>query len=78
MQRGLYYGLVLTFQLAGYVLIGGAGVNLGLARTQARPEYAGPRLLDVPIGACRDAAYMYILVIPLFAVGSAIEFLWDI
>jgi hypothetical protein len=78
MAGGFYYGLVLALQLAGYILIGGAGVNLGLARTRARPEYQGPRLLGVPVEAIRDAACMYVLVMPIFAIASTIEFLWDI
>ena len=77
MEGGFYYGLVLTIQLAGYILLGGAGVNLGIARTRPRPGYEGPRLLGVPIAAIQDAAWMYVLVIPILAVGSAIEFLWD-
>jgi hypothetical protein len=73
---GLYYGLVVAIQLAGYILCGGAGVNMGLARTRERPEYGGPRLLGIPTEAIRDTLYMYVLVIPIFVLGSAIEFLW--
>jgi hypothetical protein len=75
-QSGLYYVLVLTLQLVAYTLAGGAGVNLGLARTSPRPEYQGARLLGVPHEALRDAAYIYGLVIPIFAFASALEFLW--
>ena len=75
-EGGLYYGLVLALQLAGYILTGGAGVNLGIARTRPRPEYQGSRVLGVPVEAIRDAGYIYILVIPIFAAGSTLEFLW--
>jgi hypothetical protein len=78
MEGGFYYGLVVALQLVGYILIGGAGVNLGLARTRPRPDYKGSRLLGIPIEAFRDAAYMYVLVIPIFAFASALEFLWNI
>jgi hypothetical protein len=78
MAGGLYYGLVGALQLAGYIILGGAGVNLGLARTRPRPEYKSPRLWDVPIEAVRDAAYMYVLAIPIFAIASTIEFFWDV
>ncbi|MBZ5722221.1 MAG: stage II sporulation protein M [Acidobacteriia bacterium] len=78
MEGGLYYGLVVALQLVGYVLSGGAGVNLGLARTGTRPEYRGSRLLSVPTEAFRDAAWMFVLVIPIFALASALEFLWDV
>jgi len=77
-EGGFYYGLVGALQLVGYILSGGAGVNLGFARTRPTPEYKGSRLLGVPIEAIRDAAYIYILVIPIFAIGSALEFLWDV
>jgi len=76
MDSGLCYGLVVVLQLVGYTLSGGAGVNLGIARTRPRPEYTGPRFLSVPIEAIRDAAYIYGLVIPIFAIASALEFLW--
>lgn len=77
-EGGLYYGLVVSLQLAGYILCGGAGVNLGLARVKPRPGYEGRRFLSVPIEAIRDAAYMYVLVIPIFAFASALEYLWDV
>lgn len=76
MKGGLYYGLVLALQLFGYILCGGAGVNLGIARTRTIPEYEGSRILGVPVEAIRDAAYIYVLVIPIFAFASALEFLW--
>ncbi len=77
-EGGFYYALVVTLQLAGYILAGGAGVNLGLARTRSRPEYKGSRLLSVPTEAYQDAAYIFLLVIPIFAFASALEFLWGV
>jgi hypothetical protein len=73
---GLYYFLVAGLQLAGYILSGGAGVNLGLARTHPKPGYQGARLFGVPIEAYEDAGYIFLAAIPIFAVASAIEFLW--
>lgn len=73
---GVYYFLVAGLQLAGYILSGGAGVSIGLARTQPKPEYQGARVLGVPIEAYKDAGWIYLAVIPIFAVASAIEFLW--
>ena len=77
-EGGLYYALVVTLQLIAYTLAGGAGVNLGLARTRPRPEYGGSRLLGVPTEAFRDVAYVYALVIPIFVFASALEFLWHV
>jgi hypothetical protein len=78
LRGGFYYGLVMVLQLSGYILSGGAGMNLGFARTRPRPEYAGPRLLGVPLEALRDAAFIFVLVIPAFALGSAVEFFWNV
>jgi hypothetical protein len=78
MKGGFYYGLVLALQLAGYILLGGAGVNMGFARTRPRPEYSGSCLLGIPIEAIRDAAFVFVLVIPIFAFGSAVEFFWNV
>jgi hypothetical protein len=47
-EGGLHYALVVILQLIAYILAGGAGVNLGLARTGSRPKYIGSRLLGVP------------------------------
>lgn len=75
-ESGLYYALVLTLQLIAYTLAGGAGVNMGLARVSPRAEYQGARLLGIPHEALRDATYIYVLVIPIFAIASSLEFLW--
>jgi hypothetical protein len=75
---GLYYGFVVSLQLFGYILSGGAGMNLGLARTRPRSGYEGPRFLGVPLEAFKDAAYIYVCVIPIFACASALEFFWEI
>ena len=72
---GLYYSFVLGLQLIAYILLGGAGMSLGLARI--RSEYRSSRLLDVPRQAWRDAALIFVLVVPIFAVASAVEFLWQ-
>jgi uncharacterized membrane protein SpoIIM required for sporulation len=73
---GIYYCLVAGLQLLGYILAGGAGVNLGLARVRPRSADEGARWLGVPVEAYRDAGYIYAFVIPIFSIASAIEFLW--
>ena len=73
---GFYYVCTIVLQLVPYTLAGGAGVNLGLARVKPVGDYAGPRFLGLPHAALRDAGWIYVLVIPLFAVASAFEFLW--
>ncbi len=69
-----YYLTTLLLQLIPYILAGGAGVNLGLARVRPVGDYSGPQFLGVPQEAIRDAGRIYLLVVPLFAVASAFEF----
>jgi len=69
-----YYLPTLLLQLIPYILAGGAGVNLGLARVRPVGDYSGPQFLGVPQEAIRDAGRIYLLVVPLFAVASAFEF----
>ncbi len=74
-RSGLYYVCVIVLQLVPYTLAGGAGVNLGLARVKPVGDYAGPSFLGLPQEALRDAGWIFVLVIPLFAFASAFEFL---
>jgi hypothetical protein len=70
-----YYLTVILLQLVPYILAGGAGVNLGIARIRPAGDYAGPKWFGVPREACRDAGRIYLLVIPLFALAAVYEFL---
>jgi hypothetical protein len=70
-----YYLITIFLQLLPYVFAGGAGVNLGIARVRPVGDYAGPQWFGVPIEAWRDAARIYLVVLPLFALASAYEFL---
>lgn len=73
--EGAYYLTALVLQLIPYILAGGAGVNLGLARVRPVGDYAGPKFLGVPHEAIRDAGRIYLLVVPLLAIASTFEFL---
>ena len=73
-REAAYYLATLVLQLIPYILSGGAGVNLGLARVRPVGDYAGPKFLGVPQEAIRDAGRIYLLVVPLFAAASAFEF----
>ena len=72
-----YYLLVLLLQLVPYSLAGGAGVNIGLARVHPLSDYAGAKLFGIPREALLDAARIGILIVPLFAIASACEFLFS-
>ncbi len=70
-----YYLITVFLQLAPYILAGGAGVNLGIARVRPVGDYEGPKWFGVPREAIKDAGRIYLLVIPWFAFASAYEFL---
>src|SRR5690348_9869666 len=74
-SEAAYYLTTLLLQLIPYSLVGGAGVMIGLARARPVGIYAGPKLLTIPTEALRDAAKIYVLAVPLFALASAFEFL---
>ena len=69
-----YYLITLVLQLIPYSLAGGAGVNLGVAWLRPATAYRGEKWLDVPKEALRDAARIYMLIVPLFLIASMWEF----
>jgi len=73
--EGRYYLMTIFLQVVPYILAGGAGVNLGMARVRPIPDYSGAKWFGVPKEAFKDAGRIYLLVIPLFALASAYEFL---
>ena len=74
-----YYLVTMLLQLVPYSLTGGAGVNIGIAAfaSESRTGYHGPRmpLLRIPYEAIRDAGWVYMISLPLFAVASVFEFM---
>jgi hypothetical protein len=72
----VYYLVTIVLQLIPYTLAAGAGVNLGLAYLRPRPCYAGAHWHGIPIEALRDAARIYVLIVPLFLIASLWEFLF--
>ena len=77
--EAFYLLMTLLLQLIPYSLAGGAGVNLGFAAfaSESRTGYHGPRLpwLNLPYEAIRDAGWIYLISIPMFAIASLFEFL---
>lgn len=78
-SSAFYYLVTLLLQLVPYSLAGGAGVNLGVAAFAGvdRSGYYGPRMrfLQIPYEAISDAAWIYALSLPLFAIASLFEFM---
>jgi hypothetical protein len=73
-RPALYYLVTLALQLAGFTLAGGAGLHLGWANIKRRGPFVGPRWFRLPRPALVDVAWIYALVVPLFALGSLWEF----
>jgi len=77
--EAIYYLMTMLLQLIPYSLAGGAGVNMGIATfaSESRTGYHGARVqwLRIPYEAIRDAAWIYLLSLPLFAVASLFEFM---
>lgn len=74
-----YYLVTLLLQLIPYSLSGGAGVSMGIAAFASvhRTGYNGPRMrsLQIPYEAISDAAWIYVISVPLFVIASLLEFM---
>lgn len=74
-SSAMYYIAVIILQILPYSLAGGAGVNMGIAYFRPKPFYTGKKWFGIPVEAIKDAAKIYVLVIPLFLLASLVEFL---
>jgi len=70
-----YYCVTLLLQVCGFTLAGGGGLHLGWALVRGRGPFVGPRWFRLPQPALIDAAWLYVMIVPLLAIGSAWEFL---
>jgi hypothetical protein len=75
LRTAAYYGVTLLLQLGGFTLAGGGGVHLGWALVKRRGPFVGPAWFRLPQPALIDVAWLYVLIVPLLALGSAWEFL---
>lgn len=73
-RSAIYLIVVLGLQLSGFTLAGGAGLRLGWASLRREGPLLGPPWFRLSRPALRDVGYLYLLVIPLLALGSAWEF----
>ena len=77
----IYYLVTLAFQLTGFSIVVGAGVNGGLALLRPSPEYQGNKWLGLfPVESLKDFAWLYTAALPFFLIGSLWEFLspWNL
>jgi hypothetical protein len=73
-RSAVYYLVTLALQLAGFTLAGGAGLHLGWSLLHHRGPFVGPRWFRLPRPALVDVAWLYVMIVPLFALGSIWEF----
>ncbi len=77
----IYYAVTLAFQLTGFSIVVGAGVNGGLALLRPAPDYQGHKWLGLfPMESLKDFAWLYVAALPFFLIGSLWEFLspWNL
>lgn len=66
-REGTYYFVTLLLQIVPYSLAGGAGVRVGVAYLRRR-QNPGPLWMGLPREAVVDVLWIYLLVVPLFAL----------
>jgi hypothetical protein len=74
-RSAAYLLVMLTLQLSGFTLAGGVGIRLGRASYRREAPVIGPSWFRLSLPALRDVGYIYLLITPLLALGSACEFL---
>jgi TRAP-type mannitol/chloroaromatic compound transport system permease small subunit len=74
-DQAVYYLSVVVLQIIPYALAGGAGVRLGLAYLQRRPEEHRRRWLGVPKGAIGDLVRILIFILPFVLAANLWEYL---
>ena len=75
-RSAVYYVVTLALQLSAFTLAGGGGLHLGWAFLRKRGPFVGPGWFRLPKPALVDVAWLYVLIVPLFALGSLWEFFW--
>ena len=74
-RSGSYYVVTLVLQVSAFVLAGASGLHLGWAFVRKQAPVVGPKWLPLPKRALLDVSWLYLLIVPLFALGSAWEFM---
>lgn len=75
-RSALYYVVTMLLQVSAFVLAAGAGLHLGFSFFRQEGPFVGPAWFRMPRPALVDVAWIYVLVVPLFAIGSMWEFLF--
>ena len=75
-ESASYYVIVVLVQVCGFVLAAAGGIHLGWATLRRNGALIGPGWFRISRSALVDALWLYTLIVPLFAVGSSVEFFW--
>ena|ERR1019366_8279229 len=70
----LYYIVTMLLQVSAFALAAGAGLHLGFSFFRQAGPFVGPAWFRLPRAALVDVAWIYVLIVPLFAIGSVWEF----
>jgi hypothetical protein len=73
-RSAVYYLVTLMLQLTAFTLAGGGGLHLGWAFIRKRGPFVGPAWFRLPKPALINVGWLYVLIVPLFALGSLWEF----
>jgi len=73
-RTATYYLVTMILQLTAFTLASGAGLHLGWSYIKRRGPFVGPSWFRLPAPALQDVAWLYVLIVPLFALGSLWEF----
>ena len=73
-RSATYYIVTVLLQVAGFILADGAGLYLGREFFKRRDAFVGPSWFRLPRQALIDVAWLYALIVPFFAAGSAWEY----
>lgn len=74
LRSAVYYLVTLLIQLSAFTLAGGGGLHLGWAFLRQRGPFVGPSWFRLPKPALVDVGRLYLLIVPLFALGALWEF----
>jgi hypothetical protein len=65
--------MTMLLHVSAFVLAVGAGLHLGFSFFRQEGPFVGAAWFRLPRPALVDVAWIYVLIVPLFAIGSV----WD-
>ena len=74
LKPAAYYLVTVLLHVCAFTLADGAGLYLGREFFRRRDVFVGPSWLRLPRQALIDVAWLYVLVVPLFAAATVWEY----